>query len=130
MEDLKSFFKPEFLNRVDEIVIFHALNKELLMKIVDIQMNQMKQYLKDRHVEIALTDNAKAYLAEIGYDPLYGARPLKRAIQREILNPLATKFLDGTFRENDGIEVDIEGKRLTFRSRTEKKQKNKARLNV
>jgi ATP-dependent Clp protease ATP-binding subunit ClpB len=130
MEDLKSFFKPEFLNRVDEIVIFHALNKELLMKIVDIQMNQMKQYLQDRHVEIALTDNAKAYLAEIGYDPLYGARPLKRAIQKEILNPLATKFLDGTFRENTSIEVDIEGERLTFRSRTEKKQKNKARLNV
>jgi ATP-dependent Clp protease ATP-binding subunit ClpB len=130
MEDLKSFFKPEFLNRVDEIVIFHALNKELLMKIIDIQMNQMKRYLKDRHVEITLTDAAKAYLAEIGYDPLYGARPLKRAIQREILNPLATKLLDGTFRENDGIEVDIEGESLIFRSRTEKKQKNKAKLKV
>jgi ATP-dependent Clp protease ATP-binding subunit ClpB len=130
MEDLKSFFKPEFLNRVDEIVIFHALNKELLMKIVDIQMNQMKRYLKDRHVEITLTDAAKSYLAEIGYDPLYGARPLKRAIQKEILNPLATKLLDGTFRENDGIEVDIEGENLIFRSRTEKKQKNKAKLKV
>ncbi|TNF55584.1 ATP-dependent chaperone ClpB [bacterium] len=130
MENLKSFFKPEFLNRIDEIVIFHALNKELLMQIVDIQMNQMKRYLKDRHVEITLTDAAKAYLAEIGYDPLYGARPLKRAIQKEILNPLATKLLDGTFRENDGIEVDMEGESLIFRSRADTKHNNKARLNV
>ncbi len=107
MDELKKFFKPEFLNRIDEIIIFHALNKELLMKIVDIQVERMKRYLKDRQVDIKLTDSAKAYIAEIGYDQVYGARPLKRAIQKEILNPLATKLLDRTFKEGDIITVDI-----------------------
>jgi ATP-dependent Clp protease ATP-binding subunit ClpB len=115
MEDLKSFFKPEFLNRVDEIIIFHALNKELLMKIVDIQINRMKHYLKDKHIDLVLSDKAKAYLAEIGYDPVYGARPLKRAIQREILNPLATKLLEGAFKEGDVIEADVEEDRIVFK---------------
>jgi ATP-dependent Clp protease ATP-binding subunit ClpB len=114
MEDLKKAFKPEFLNRIDEIIIFHSLNKELLMKIVDIQINRMKRYLKERHVDIVLTDSVKAYLAEIGYDPLYGARPLKRAIQKEILNSLAAKLLEGTFKSGDVIEVDKEGDEITF----------------
>ncbi len=114
MEELKRFFKPEFLNRVDETIIFHALNKELLMKIVDIQLERMKHYLKDKNVNLVLTDKTKSYLAEIGYDQVYGARPLKRAIQREILNPLATKLLDGSFGGGDVIEVDMEGDRLIF----------------
>jgi ATP-dependent Clp protease ATP-binding subunit ClpB len=117
MEDLKTFFKPEFLNRVDEIVIFHALDKELLIKIVDIQIDRMKQYLKDRHVDLVLTENTKAYLAEVGYDPVYGARPLKRAIQKEILNPLATKLLEGTFKEGDVIEADIKEDKLVFKAK-------------
>jgi len=121
MEDLKSFFKPEFLNRVDEIIIFHPLNKELLMKIVDIQINRMKRYLRDKHIDLVLTERAKAYLAEIGYDPVYGARPLKRAIQKEILNPLATKLLDGTFREGDVIEADVEEDRVVFKKETKVK---------
>lgn len=115
MEDLKSFFRPEFLNRVDEIIIFHSLNRELLLKIVDIQLRRMKRYLKDRYVDIELTEESKAYLAEIGYDTVYGARPLKRAIQKEILNPLATKLLGGTFREGDVIEADMEDGRMVFR---------------
>ena len=114
MEDLRKAFNPEFLNRIDEIIIFHSLNKELLMKIVDIQINRMKRYLKDRHVDIVLTDRVKAHLAEIGYDPLYGARPLKRAIQKEILNSLAAKLLEGTFKSGDVIEVDKEGDEITF----------------
>jgi ATP-dependent Clp protease ATP-binding subunit ClpB len=114
MEDLKASFKPEFLNRLDEIIIFHALSRELLVKIVDIQLNRMKKYLQDRHVDIVLTDGAKEHLAEIGYDSLYGARPLKRAIQREILNPLATKLLEGAFLSGDTIEVGIENGVLTF----------------
>ncbi len=114
MEDLKAFFKPEFLNRVDEIIIFHSLNKELLMKIVDIQIDRMKRYLKDRHVDLVLTDRAKAYLADAGYDTLYGARPLKRAIQKEILNPLATKLLEGAFSAGDVIEVDIRDGNVVF----------------
>ncbi|GBD97509.1 MAG TPA: ATP-dependent chaperone ClpB [Nitrospirae bacterium] len=114
MEDLKSFFKPEFLNRVDEIIIFHALSKELLMKIVEIQINRMKHYLKDKHVELELTDRTKAFLAETGYDPVYGARPLKRAIQKEILNPLATKLLEGAFEPGDVIEVDMQEDKVVF----------------
>ncbi|RJQ56698.1 MAG: ATP-dependent chaperone ClpB [Nitrospiraceae bacterium] len=117
MEELKKFFRPEFLNRVDEIIIFHALTKELLMKIVDIQIERMKKYLKDRNVNIVLTDRAKAYLADIGYDQVYGARPLKRAIQKEILTPLATKLLEGTFSAGDVVEADLEGDKMIFRSK-------------
>jgi ATP-dependent Clp protease ATP-binding subunit ClpB len=114
MEDLKAAFKPEFLNRLDEIIIFHSLSRELLVEIVDIQLNRMKTYLKDRQVDIVLTDEAKAHLADIGYDSLYGARPLKRAIQKEILNPLATKLLEGTFLSGDTVEVGIQNGVLTF----------------
>jgi ATP-dependent Clp protease ATP-binding subunit ClpB len=117
MEELKAFFKPEFLNRIDEIIIFHPLNRALLIKIVDIQISQMKKYLRERHVDIELTDSAKAYLAEVGYDNLYGARPLKRAIQKEILNPLATKLLEGIFKTGDIIEVDKDGDVITFRKK-------------
>lgn len=115
--ELKSFFKPEFLNRIDEIIIFHPLNRQLLIKIVDIQISRMKKYLKDRHVDIELTDRSKEYLAEVGYDNLYGARPLKRAIQREILNPLATKLLEGVFKAGDTIVVDKDGDSISFRKK-------------
>jgi ATP-dependent Clp protease ATP-binding subunit ClpB len=125
MEELKAFFKPEFLNRIDEIIIFHPLNKELLIKIVDIQISQMKKYLRERHVDIELTDSARAYLAEVGYDNLYGARPLKRAIQKEILSPLATKLLEGVFKTGDTVEVDKDGEAITFRK---KRVKNKAEV--
>jgi ATP-dependent Clp protease ATP-binding subunit ClpB len=114
MEDLKKFFKPEFLNRVDELIIFHSLSKDLLMKIVGIQINRMKRYLKDKHVDLELTDSAKAFLADMGYDSLYGARPLKRAIQKEILNPLATRLLEGTFKPGDIITVDMEEEKVVF----------------
>jgi ATP-dependent Clp protease ATP-binding subunit ClpB len=115
MEDLRRFFKPEFLNRVDEIIIFNPLSKELLRQIVDIQVNRMKKYLNQKGIDIVLTDTAKERLAELGYDPVYGARPLKRCIQREILNPLALKLLDGTFREGDVVEVDFEDDKAVFR---------------
>lgn len=117
MDDLKAFFRPEFLNRVDEIIIFHPLNRSLLLQIVDIQLNRMKRYLKDRHIDIELTEDARGYLADIGYDPLYGARPLKRAIQKEILNPLATKLLEGRFREGDVVEIDMVDGELVFRKK-------------
>ncbi len=115
MAELKAFFKPEFLNRIDEIIIFHALNKELLKQIVDIQVGQMKRYFKDKHIELVLTDKIREYLAETGYDTVYGARPLKRAIQKEILNPLAKKLLDGTFTQGDVIKADIEGDKVIFK---------------
>lgn len=115
MDELKKFFRPEFLNRVDETIIFHPLDKGLLVRIVDIQLEQMKRYLKARHVDLVLTDRAKAYLADAGYDQIYGARPLKRAIQKEILNPLATKLLDGSFSDGDMIEADIVGEKILFK---------------
>ena len=119
MNDLKAFFKPEFLNRVDEIIIFNPLSKDLLKQIVDIQVNRMKGYLREKGIDLMLTDAAKERLGEIGYDPVYGARPLKRAIQREILNPLAVKLLDGTFKEGDMVEVDFEDSQPIFRKRAE-----------
>jgi len=114
MEDLKTFFRPEFLNRVDEIIVFNPLTKELLKQIVEIQVNRMKRYIKEKNVDIKLTDTAKEYFADIGFDPVYGARPLKRALQREILNPLALKILDRTFKEGDTVEVDFEKDKIIF----------------
>ena len=118
MADLRSFFRPEFLNRVDEIVIFNPLTKELLKQIVEIQVNRMKRYIAEKNVDIRLTEKAKEYFAGIGFDPIYGARPLKRALQREILNPLAMKILDRTFREGDTVLVDYEKDTLHFTRET------------
>jgi len=118
MADLRSFFRPEFLNRVDEIVIFNPLSKELLKQIVEIQVNRMKRYIAEKNVDIRLTEKAKEYFAGIGFDPVYGARPLKRALQREILNPLAMKILDRTFREGDTVLVDYEQDTLHFTRET------------
>jgi len=114
MEDLKSFFRPEFLNRVDEIIVFNPLTKELLKQIVEIQVSRMKKYIREKNVDIKLTDSAKEYFADIGFDPVYGARPLKRALQKEILNLLAMKILDRTFQEGDTVVVDFVGEKITF----------------
>ncbi|MEW6586118.1 MAG: ATP-dependent chaperone ClpB [Nitrospirota bacterium] len=114
MEDLKSFFKPEFLNRVDEVIVFNPLSKELLKQIVEIQVNRMKRFVLEKGVDVRLTEGAKEYFADIGFDAVYGARPLKRALQREILNPLATKILDGSFTEGDTVEVDFVDDKLIF----------------
>src|SRR4030066_742984 len=114
-EDLKTFFKPKFLNRVDEIIIFNPLTQELLKQIVDIQVERMKKYIRAKNVDIRLTDKAREYFAEIGFDPVYGARPLKRALQKEILNPLSLKLLDRTFKEGDEVGVDFEDNKLVFR---------------
>jgi ATP-dependent Clp protease ATP-binding subunit ClpB len=114
-QDLKAFFRPEFLNRVDDIIIFNPLTKELLKKIVDIQVNRMKKFIKEKNIDVKLTERAKEFFAEIGFDPVYGARPLKRALQKEILNPLALRMLDKTFREGDVVLVDYEDKTVSFR---------------
>ena len=114
MEDLRGFFKPEFLNRVDEVVIFNPLSKELLKQIVEIQVNRMKRFIKDKNIDIELTDRAKEYFAEVGFDPLYGARPLKRVLQRMILNELAKKILEGTFTDCDTVEVDYDNGKIVF----------------
>jgi len=107
MEALKGQFKPEFLNRVDDIIIFHSLTREHLGRIIDIQLNYLKARLAERRLDIVLSDQAKKRLAEEGYDPVYGARPLKRAIQRLLQNNLAVKLLEGQFLEGDTIQVDV-----------------------
>jgi ATP-dependent Clp protease ATP-binding subunit ClpB len=126
MEDLKKQFKPEFLNRLDEIIVFHSLTKEQLVKIVDIQIERMKHYLRERQVDLELTDKTKEYLAEVGFDSLYGARPLKRAIQKEVLNELATKLLEGLFKTGDVIVVDMKDNKPVFRKKAAA-QKDKIR---
>jgi ATP-dependent Clp protease ATP-binding subunit ClpB len=110
----RDHFKPEFLNRVDEIIVFHRLDRSHLQRIVDIQIDLLKRRLADRNIELEVSDRAKSYLAQKGYDPVYGARPLKRLIQREIENELALKLLDGTFRDSDVIRVDEANGALTF----------------
>jgi ATP-dependent Clp protease ATP-binding subunit ClpB len=114
MGDLKAFFKPEFLNRIDEIIIFNHLTKDLLVKIVDIQLQRMKKYIKEKNIDLVLTEGAKEYFAEIGFDPIYGARPLKRMLQKMVLNELARSILDGTFQEGDTVEVDLSGEKIVF----------------
>jgi ATP-dependent Clp protease ATP-binding subunit ClpB len=114
MAALRQHFRPEFLNRIDEIVIFHGLTKDHLKQIVEIQTRRLRQLLEDRHLGIELTDAAKQLLAEEGYDPTYGARPLKRVIQRQVQDPLALRLLQGDFREGDRVRVDAVNGHLTF----------------
>ncbi|MFP3984276.1 MAG: ATP-dependent chaperone ClpB [Desulfurivibrionaceae bacterium] len=104
---LYSTFKPEFLNRLDEIITFHALDKEHLSKIVDIQFRYLKDRLADQKLEVELTDSAREFLIKVGYDPAFGARPLKRAIQRHIQDKLAMEILEGNFLEGDRIRIDL-----------------------
>jgi ATP-dependent Clp protease ATP-binding subunit ClpB len=114
MAALRQHFRPEFLNRIDEIVIFHGLTKEHLKQIVEIQVQKLKQLLAGRDVQIELTDAAKSLLAEEGYDPTFGARPLKRVIQRQVQDPLALRLLQGDFVEGDLARVDARDGHLTF----------------
>jgi len=115
-EELRRHFRPEFLNRVDEIIVFHSLQEADLMRIVDIQVARLQERLQDRKITLQLTDAARKYLVEVGYEPAFGARPLKRAIQREIETPLARLILTGTVRDGDTVIVDHDPAqdRLTF----------------
>jgi ATP-dependent Clp protease ATP-binding subunit ClpB len=114
MEAVRLHFRPEFINRVDEIVVFHSLGREHLRAIIDIQLARLARRLEDRKISLQLTDAARDLLIEEGYDPTYGARPLKRTIQRQLLDPLALKVLEGEFGEGDTIRVDASGGGLTF----------------
>src|SRR5207253_6888181 len=105
---------PEFLNRIDEIVEFQPLTKEQLADIVELQLERLRARLADRGIELELTDEAKHVLAEAGWDPTYGARPLKRAIQRMVENPLALRLLEGDFGEGDSVRVDARDGELVF----------------
>jgi ATP-dependent Clp protease ATP-binding subunit ClpB len=113
-ELMQATFKPEFLNRVDEVIIFHRLTLEHIKGIVDIQLELLRKRLAERDISLDISDAAKAYLAQQGYDPAYGARPLKRLIQREIQDKIALALLKGDFRDGDIIRVDERGLELVF----------------
>ncbi len=113
-ENLREQFRPEFLNRIDEIVVFSALEREQLTEIVDLQLERLGARLADRRIELEVTDAAKELVANEGWDPVYGARPLKRAIQRLLENPLARELLEGRFSEGDTVFVDVRDGELVF----------------
>ncbi len=113
-EQMRDHFRPEFLNRIDEIVVFEPLTREQLADIVDLQLARLRERLADRGIAIELTDAAKEHLAEAGWDPTYGARPLKRAIQRLAENPLALRLLEGEFGDGDVVRVDDQNGELVF----------------
>ena len=106
MDALRAHFRPEFLNRIDEIIFFHALGREHMKQIIDIQIAGLMKRLEERKIHVELTDAAKEQLVREGYDPAYGARPLKRTIQRRVLDPLALRVLEGDFVEGDTVVVD------------------------
>ena len=117
MESLKAQFRPEFLNRIDEVIIFLQLKKEHIKQIVALQFSLLKKRLSDRHIEVELTEEAKEFLAREGYDPVYGARPLKRAIQRLVLDPLAIMILEGKFKEGDVVVIESSEGKISFRKK-------------
>lgn len=110
-EILEAHFKPEFLNRVDEIITFASLSEEDICQIVDLQIDELRNRLQDKKIDIEVSKEAKIILAETGYDPVYGARPLKRTIQKEVQNPLALKILEGQYKEGDALRIDLNGKK-------------------
>jgi ATP-dependent Clp protease ATP-binding subunit ClpB len=128
LDELRHHFRPEFLNRVDEIIVFHALSEEHLMQIVDIQLDRVRQRLAERKMHLKLTPEARAHLVHTGYDPHYGARPLKRAIQREIETPLGVQLLKGDVRDGQTVVVDYdrESGTLTFTPQTSEVEEEEA----
>jgi ATP-dependent Clp protease ATP-binding subunit ClpB len=113
-EALTQTFPPEFLNRIDDVVIFHRLTKNDLARIVDIQVAQLSERVRERGLEIELTDKARELLGNLGFDPTYGARPLKRVIQKQLVDKLALRLLEGEFGEGDTVEVGAADGQLTF----------------
>jgi len=115
MDAMRANFRPEFLNRVDDIIIFHSLLKEQLREIIKLQVERLKERLEERKLSLKLSDAALDFIAEIGYDPVYGARPLKRAVQRYLETAIAKDILRGQFQPGDVIFVDVKDERLTFK---------------
>jgi ATP-dependent Clp protease ATP-binding subunit ClpB len=114
MAVVRASFRPEFLNRVDEIILFHRLKKDQMGRIVDIQMRRLRKLLEERKIEIDLDASAREWLSERGWDPAYGARPLKRAIQKAVQDPLAEMILAGEVRDGDRVSISAGRDGLTF----------------
>jgi ATP-dependent Clp protease ATP-binding subunit ClpB len=113
-EALRAHFKPEFLNRIDETIIFKNLTLEQIIEIVKIQVNKLSNRLSDRNIDLRLSDQAMSFIAEKGYDPIYGARPLKRVIQQYIENPLSMEILKGRIVDGDRVNAEAKGDRIIF----------------
>ncbi len=116
MDIVSQHFRPEFINRVDDVVVFHPLGREHIRMIVDIQLGYLHERLADRDMKITLSDAARDKLAEAGFDPVYGARPLKRAIQQQVENPLAQEILQGRYSPGDTIQVQVSEDQLEFQN--------------
>jgi ATP-dependent Clp protease ATP-binding subunit ClpB len=114
MEVVRRAFRPEFLNRLDEIILFNRLGRNEMKRIVDIQLKHLQALLAERKIALEIDETAKTWLANTGYDPVYGARPLKRVIQRTLQNPLATMLLAGTIRDGDTVNVSVRDGHLTI----------------
>ena len=117
MAEVTTHFRPEFLNRIDEILLFERLRPEHMGAIVDIQMRRLQGWLKDKQIILELTDAARKWIGEQGYDPSYGARPLKRVIQKNVQDELARKILAGDIEDGQSLKVDVKNNKVTF-SRT------------
>ena len=113
-DEMKAHFRPEFINRIDDTIIFHSLDEDQLGVIVDIQLRAVAKRLADQQLTMEISDDAKRHLAKAGYDPQFGARPLKRTVQEQLLNPLATRLLDGEFKRGDNIRINLANYELTF----------------
>jgi ATP-dependent Clp protease ATP-binding subunit ClpB len=114
MEAIRAHFRPEFLNRIDEIVFFKRLGRGEIDRIVGVQLKRLEKILADRRITISLTDEAMQWLSDRGYDPVYGARPLKRVIQKELQDPLARRILEGRIKDGDDVKVSVEGSALSL----------------
>jgi ATP-dependent Clp protease ATP-binding subunit ClpB len=114
-EELRNFLRPEFLNRIDDIIVFRPLSKVDLRGIVDIQLRRLEKLLTERELKLELTENAKMHLVELGYEPAFGARPLKRAILKKLQDPLAEEILAGGYADGSVVQVDVKGDEFIFK---------------
>ena len=119
LDEMRKHFRPEFLNRIDELIVFHALDEDHLKQIVLIQLRRLQERLADRKITLELTDAARTHLVRVGYDPAYGARPIKRALQREVENALGRLILEGKVRDGQTVvgDYDVKGAKMVFRSK-------------
>jgi ATP-dependent Clp protease ATP-binding subunit ClpC len=117
MQSLQENFKPEFLNRLDEIITFHPINAKILKRIVDLQISQVKKRLEEKSIHLSISADAKEYIAKKGFSPSFGARPLKRVIQSEILDQLALEIIESRIKEGNKVEADLKGGKIVIKKK-------------